>query len=60
MRLDAAGVLMFPMIADGLSQHFGLYGGNNELRFVTGLIFGPGLSTILSLVVGEVITKHLS
>ncbi|MBI5474827.1 MAG: DUF2085 domain-containing protein [Ignavibacteriae bacterium] len=59
IRFGLAAVLLVPMIVDGLSQHFGLYTGSNELRFLTGLIFGSGLFILLS-ILGEVIINHSS
>ena len=40
-------VLMVPMIADGLIQMRTAYESTNPRRFVTGVLFGYGLITLL-------------
>jgi uncharacterized membrane protein len=38
--------LIIPLLADGLTQYYGLRHSNNFLRFITGVLAGSGLSII--------------
>lgn len=47
MSAILASVLVIPLIVDGILQLSGLHSSNNKLRFLTGLLFSIGASTIL-------------
>jgi uncharacterized membrane protein len=39
---------LLPMLIDGFSQSFGLRQSNNELRLLTGFLFGFGMTPVLN------------
>ena len=42
-----ASILILPLLLDGFSQLFTLRKSNNALRFITGIIFALGLSSLM-------------
>ena len=42
--------LMVPLIVDGISQFFNLRTSNNLIRLVTGILFTPGLASLMVVV----------
>nr|WP_269748813.1 DUF2085 domain-containing protein [Lysinibacillus timonensis] len=48
-------LLSLPMIIDGFTQRWKWRESNNLLRFITGLLFGIGQTTVISIVIWSVV-----
>lgn len=44
-----AGVMLVPMVADGFIQALTRYESRNPRRFITGVLFGIGLSVLVAM-----------